>query len=139
MERSTYCCAGMVMSPAGYRVRLPHTGSGRSVKVVVPLSPSVMPSPLTVTVTDEVPGFRTRMDTEVVSAGVRDTGSAGTDTATERAALRLGAGDAAAATALGTTKRPVPTARTPASHPLAAFRIVALTPTVSCSWVSRYT
>ena len=65
-------------------MRSPHRGSGLPVNDVVPLSPRVMPSPVTVTVTGEALGFKTRMATGAVSPGFNDTGSGGTETAIER-------------------------------------------------------
>src|ERR1700690_2924247 len=104
----------MVISPDGNVVRVAHRASGLPVKAVVPLSPSETPTPLTVTVTGEEPGFSTRIGIASISPGVSDTGSAGTETAMDRGALRLGAGDDAANTRSGTTAMPIAIAMTPA-------------------------
>src|SRR5580700_6475832 len=123
-ERSTKCWAGIVMAPLGKVVRSAHTGSGLPVKVVVPLLPSVMPSPLTVTVTGETLGFNTRIATAAVSPGRNVTGSGGTETAIERGPFGTGLGDAVAATPTGTRSMLAPIARKIASRPLARLTLV---------------
>src|SRR5579864_85579 len=94
-ERSTKWSAGMTMYPGGNATRPAQSGSGLPVNAVVPLSPNVIPSLFTVTVTDDAPGFTTRIGIAEVSPGFSATASGGTETAIARGPVGRGDGDAA--------------------------------------------
>lgn len=123
----------MVMSPGGNVVCLAHSGSGLPLKAVVPLSPSVIPSLRTVTVTGDAPGFTTRIGIAAVSPGVSVSGSGGTETAIERRPDGPGVGEDPAETPSGTATMPAAIAMMPASHPLPHLRLVCY-PTITSSW-----